>query len=73
MCSQRLARFWGSIPVEGSSKNTNCGRCIRPSATSSRRRWPPDSVLTRRLPKVVRSRVSISSVARLAESLEFIP
>ena len=73
MCSQRLARFCGSIPVDGSSRNSSAGLCISPSATSSRRRCPPDRVLTARLASAVRSRVRISSVARAVASEEFIP
>ena len=32
----------GSRPVVGSSRNSTAGRCIRPSATSSRRCMPPE-------------------------------
>ena len=41
------ARASGSSPVVGSSRNSTRGRCTRAAATSSRRRMPPEKVLTR--------------------------
>ena len=43
-CVHRFARACGSRPVVGSSRNTRRGVWMSPSAMSSRRRWPPDSV-----------------------------
>ena len=63
-CSCRLARFCGSSPVDGSSRNSTCGVCTSPIATSSRRRWPPESVETGRIACSVRSKASSSSSAR---------
>ena len=64
ICSCRLARFCGSRPVEGSSRNSSRGVCTRPMAMSSRRRWPPESVETGRPACSVRSNASSSSSAR---------
>ncbi len=41
--SQNCRRAAGSNPVVGSSRNSSSGRPRMPSATSSRRRWPPES------------------------------
>src|SRR5580704_6809435 len=70
MCSHRLLRLCGSSPVVGSSMKTSGGRCTSPSAISSRRRCPPDSVLTSRCSKPVSSSWPISASARLAASSE---
>ncbi len=40
---QNTRRAWGSNPVVGSSRNSSSGRPTIPSATSSRRRCPPES------------------------------
>ena len=40
--SQNWRRASGSKPVVGSSRKSSSGRPMMPSATSSRRRWPPD-------------------------------
>ena len=68
MCAHRLARFCGSIPVDGSSRNSSFGEFIRPRATSSRRRCPPDSEPTVRFSSPVRSRLATSSAARAVVS-----
>ncbi|CPU67806.1 Uncharacterised protein [Mycobacteroides abscessus] len=41
--AQNARRAWGSNPVVGSSRNSSSGRPTIPSATSSRRRCPPES------------------------------
>ena len=42
--SQNARRASGSNPVVGSSRNKSSGEPIMPSATSNRRRWPPDKL-----------------------------
>ena len=68
MCSHRLLRLCGSRPVVGSSRKTSGGSCTRPSAISSRRRCPPDSVLTSRCSRPASSSWPISSSARCRAS-----
>ena len=63
-CSCRLARFCGSSPVDGSSRNSRSGAWTMPIAMSRRRRWPPDSVADRAVGDVARSSEAISSSAR---------
>ena len=46
MRSQNCRLASGSKPVVGSSRNSSSGMAMMPSATSSRRRCPPDSVRT---------------------------
>ena len=65
MCSHRFARFCGSSPVDGSSRNSSDGACTRPIATSSRRRCPPDRLDTLRSRSSVRSSASSSSPVRV--------
>ena len=43
MSSQNSRRAWGSKPVVGSSRKSSSGRPMMPSATSTRRCWPPES------------------------------
>ena len=47
MTSQAARRADGSKPVVGSSRKISSGSPISASATSRRRRWPPESVLAR--------------------------
>lgn len=45
--SWKSLRAFGSKPVVGSSRKSRRGRPTIPTATSSRRRWPPESAPTR--------------------------
>ena len=47
MTSQAARRADGSKPVVGSSRKISSGSPISASATSSRRRWPPESAVAR--------------------------
>ena len=64
----RLARFCGSMPVDGSSRNSSLGRCISPRpdrAGGAGRRKRADAALGRGR---TRSRLASSSSARPAAS-----
>ena len=54
-------RASGSKPAVGSSRNSSSGRPTMPIATSSRRRWPPDSVGSSGRPASVSPTAAISS------------
>ena len=62
--SHRSSRLRGSSPVVGSSRNSTLGRPTRLAARSSRRRMPPENVLTSVSAASVRSSRSSSSSAR---------
>ena len=52
-CSQAVRRAAGSKPVVGSSRKTSSGSPTSATPRSSRRFWPPESVLTRALALLV--------------------
>jgi uncharacterized protein YbjT (DUF2867 family) len=63
--AQAARRADGSKPVVGSSRNTSSGSPTRARAKSSRRRWPPDSLVPSKLAFTVRpTRARISSTSR---------
>ena len=58
---QKVRRAAGSKPVVGSSRKSSSGRPRMPRATSSRRRWPPESSRERWSALPVRPTVSMTS------------
>ena len=67
--SQNRRRACGSNPVVGSSRNSSSGRPTMPTATSTRRRWPPDSRRSR-VPALLGQADCLDDLVRVARARE---